>query len=225
MKKNLFILLFGHGRSGTSAVRGFLSLSPDINMAFEENLMILQDDNKKIYAVDDGFSFDYNLAKRVLSDECNGNKIILGPHFISAERIIECIERKVVITNASFSELKVLFVNRNKKDLINSIKDHKGSSLEWATDNWKQNEKELKILKDRFDHFSFDFYKFIKGPKLREDVFKFLELDFSKSWNNKEVDTLVYGIKKLSVSNLSHYSVKAKPKAKIKKKARIKKSK
>lgn len=210
MFKNLFIFLFGLGRSGTSAVLGYLNLSPDINMAFEENLMILQQDNKKIWASPDQFSFDHELCKRTLPPEFNGNKIILGPYFVSAERIAEAISRRVVITNSEFSEFKVLFVNRNKEDLIASIAERRGGFefKEWAEENYKINGAEIEKLKMYYpDHYSFDFYDFLgEDDKARKGIFDYLGLPYSKNWINSEVDTVAYGKNRLSVSFLSHFT-------------------
>jgi hypothetical protein len=211
MIKNLFILLISHGRSGSSAVRGYLNLSPDINMAFEENLMILQDTNKKVWASPDQFSFDHDLLKRSLPSEFNGNKIILGPHFISAERIVEAVNRKVCIVNDNFDYLKILFITRNKDDLIQSIADRKGGSgyLDWAKENWEINEREIKKLKEYFpDHFSFDFYGFLQNFEIRESIFEFLDLSYSSDWNKHKVDTMAYGTHYLSTDVLQHYTEK-----------------
>jgi len=211
MRSDLFILLFGHGRSGTSAVMGFLNLSPDINMAFEENIMILQDDNPKVWAGAPDFSFDHDLAQRFVPDIYNGNKIILGPYFISAERFIECVERRTLIVNHVFSKLKVLFIDRDKTDLINSIRDRKGADtpIEWAIENWEQNEKELVKLKEHFStNFTFDFYEFLMNTRVRREMFNFLDLDFNDEWNDMIVDSVAYGRQKLSLNNVRHLSAK-----------------
>jgi hypothetical protein len=210
MRTDFFILMISHGRSGSSAVRGFLNLSPDINMAFEENLMILQDTNKKVWTGDDHFSFDHSLAERFLSEDYNGNKIILGPHFVSAERIAECVERKVVIVNKVFSNIKILLLSRNKEDTIASIAERKPDTLEWARENWETNEYQMKKLKEIFshNHKSFDFYEFVQEESVRKSVFDYLELPYSKDWNRQKVETGAYGDNFLSLDNLKHFTKK-----------------
>ena len=218
MINNIFVLLIGLGRSGTSAVRGFLNLSPDINMAFEENLMILQKDNPKVWAGTD-FSFDHHLLQRTIPEEYNGNKIILGKYFVPAEFIAECARRKVVIFNKNFDYIKVLFVSRKKEDLIASIIERKGDkSADWAKENYEVNIAEMKKLKKLFpDHFGFDFYDFLKDEKVREDIFSYLDLSYSSVWSKQKVDTVAYGINYLDVKNLNHYTEDPLPKPALKK--------
>jgi len=206
MDSKKFILVIGHGRGGTSAVRAFLNLSPEINIAFEENQMILQNDNPKVYTGDDKFSWDSELAMRTLDPMYNGNKIALGQYYMSAEMIIECIKLGVIIVNTVWSLFKIVFVGRDKDDTIASIQARRpGASKDWATANWHRSNKEIEILKNHFrDHISVDFYDFVLKESARKRVFKYLDIPYESVWINEDLDTIGYGMKMLSLEHIKH---------------------
>ena len=209
MDSKKFVLLIGHGRGGTSAVMGYLNLYPEINMAFEENQMILQDDNPKVYTGDDKFNWGSELSQRQLSKNYNGNKIALGPYNISANRIVECVEKKSVILHDNFEKLYVVFVSRKSEDTIASIISRKLDATEkWAKNNWQNNESEILWLKGYFmDHFELDFYDFLQEDSVKRSLCDYLGIKFNKGFSNKEVETIGYGTKKLSIDNVLHRPV------------------
>lgn len=210
MKEDLFVLIIGIGRSGTSAVRGYLNLSPDLNIAFEENQMILEDDNRKVYAPPDKFEWGSPLSERMVPYEYNGNKIIFGKNILTAKRIAECIEREKVILHDRFKDLKIVFVTRNREDTISSILSRReGATKEWAEKNWELNYAQLNssIFLCIENSIQIDFYEFVQDEKIRRSVFDFLGVDYDLSWSYKKINTLAYGISELSMSNLHNVSV------------------
>jgi len=202
MDDGIFILLIGHGGSDINDVAEFLNLLPNINMANEENLVILQDDNPKIYAPGDGFSFNSGLAQRTVPKEYGGNKIIFSSYFVSAEQIIGCIDRETVIMHGAYSQLKILFLDDKDREPI--------------TETWAKNERELVKLRNHYHGmaFSLTFNDFLNNKAVQKELFSYLGISLPEK--KKEV----------AVASFSDSSEpEKKPKKKPKPKAKVKKSK
>ena len=101
MRKDIFVLIFGNPKTGTSLCRGLLDSSPRLNMGNELN-------NNCIYPEEDIL---------ILSKEFNGNKVGVGER-ASLSRMKFLIENEVGIMHDRFDVLKVIFT---KRDPINAL--------------------------------------------------------------------------------------------------------
>jgi len=190
MQEDIFILVFGHGRGGTSAVMGLINSFPDINMGFEENLALFQN------PVSDSFE---------LSHEFNGNKIILPfENYLSFSKIVSCIETKKILLHSRFEKLKPVFVIRDPIDNLCSqyirIRDggnpkYEKLTLDMIVDYWIENTIIMNDLINFFgeNYFGFDFYDFISQDKVKGDLLNWIGIKYSKEDLEKKVNVRIYG--------------------------------
>ena len=194
MREDIFILIIGHGRGGTSAVMGFFNSFPGINVGSEQNQVQV---GKKIYPE--------------LSEEFNGNKIVMPDGIgLSFADIVVCIENRIGLIHERFNILKLVFVTRDPIDNLCSkyvrarnsgSSKYKGFTLEGFVDDWIYNTKVLNTLGVYFGKncFGFDFYEFLEQDKIKEDLLNWVGIDYSVEDLNKKVPAGIYGDNFLSM--------------------------
>jgi len=171
-KKRRFILILGHGRSGTTLCASLLNMIPDINIAFEYL-------NREIV----GEEFDAGRQDRIeksLPLSYTGNKIVIhnGLYF---ENIIKCYKDKSWIFHNRFDELKVIFTKRNPINVIVSEKmklknkTTEDISIDILVENYIFAEKMIQELKRFFlKYYVFDFEKIVMCELHRYKLFEFV---------------------------------------------------
>ena len=191
IRKDLFILIIGHGRGGTSAVTGFLNSFPGINIGFEQNLSKL----KKMKELGLFFGIPYIF---------NGNKIIFSGGIIEFEDIMYYLNKKTGLIHDRFRELKVVFVNRNVVDNICSqyirakaggqIKN-KNLTIRKTFRRWIYAHNIINRLKEHFgkDFLSFDFYEFITKRHIQEELLDWIGVSFSRKDFGQKLYCGIYG--------------------------------
>jgi len=197
IREDLFILIIGHGRGGTSAVAGFLNSFPGINIGFEQNLIELKE--MKELGSFSGIPYTFN-----------GNKIILGGKIIKFEDVVYCFDKKTGLIHDRFKELKVVFVNRNVMDNIcsqyvrakNTGKSRsKNLTIKKAFREWVYEHNTINRLKKYFNgnYFSFDFYEFITRRHMQKGLLNWIGISFSKKDFGKKLNCGIYGKKFLDL--------------------------
>lgn len=192
MKESFFILVIGHARSGTSLTCGLLNLSPDVNIGFEENSDILWGISSAIP------------EKTKLSYDFNGNKISLASrYYVTSEKIIDFFKKRIVLFHDRFTDLKVIFLNRNPIDTIASnylrrklsgkSKD-KGVTITGAVNTWIANQYVFLDLKDFFkDYIEIKFENLIFDDETKKELFQYVGCYFEEGFLNKEINVPIYG--------------------------------
>jgi len=191
LRKDLFILIFGHGRSGTTVCSTLLNMSSDFNIAYElyNNHLI-------------GEKWEDLREKNiVLSNEFNGNKIAV--HYnLPYKNIMECINKGILIVHKNYESLKVVFVKRNSYSTIISQQKRLENkrkvflSIECLVDRYIESEKTILKLKKSFpDYHVFNFDKAISCELHRKWLFDYIGSEYHHIYSESYVGkkNYIYG--------------------------------
>ena len=186
MNKDLFILVIGHARSGTSLCAGLLNESPEIKIGFEINNLRLVENGKN--------------DKVIFSEELTGNKICILSD-LCCDKLIESIEEKKVIMHDKWKKLKVIFVKRNVISSMVSKKFRelnkgKPAKFDGIVKGHAICENKIKRLKKYFkDYFIFDFDKAVFSWEYVGEMFKYVGIRYEKKYFTefKNVKNYRYG--------------------------------
>jgi len=197
MKRDVFVLVFGHGRSGTTVCSGLLDMSPDFNMGYEfNNNAIIEKSFKEI-----------DEMKKKLPEKYNGNKIV--PHWnLSFNNIIYCINKRIIIIHKNYKYLKIIFVKRNPYSVIMSQQKRLNDkrkiylSIEKLVNRYIISEKTILRLKKIFPNYHvFDFDKAISCELHRKWLFDFVESKYRHFYSESYVGKKNYVYGSLRKSN------------------------
>jgi len=172
MNKDLFVLVIGHARSGTSLCAGLLSESPEMEIGLEINNLSLTRTKRS------GVGFP---------EELTGNKICVLSGLYHY-RVIECVEEKKEIMHNKWKNLKVVFTKRNVISSMVSKKFReagKGNNLEFSdiVMDYAICEKKIVELKKYFkDFFVFDFDKAIFSWEYAKKMFEYVGVEYDKKY-------------------------------------------
>lgn len=119
MRTDLFILIIGYGRTGTSLCTGLLNYSPELNIGYELNNQLIYSPNKEKFLKK--YRIISNGGVQMLSYEFNGNKIAVNSTTF-LEIIKPLLEKKTGFIHDRFDTLKVIFTRRNAVDTMVSRK-------------------------------------------------------------------------------------------------------
>jgi len=216
LREDLFVFIVSHGRSGSSALYGFLNLFSELNIAFEESSPYVFDNHSHVNYGIGNFSFNHKLIiNNRLPYEFNGNKFVFNRFICPGERVIELYKRRLLLFHDRFTELKVIILKRNPLDTMTSMymrrflslpgkhnllsPHHPDLSIKWAVSNWVTNEIQMRKVESFFvPHFKLDFYDFVDNDGLKEDLINWIGVEFDPSYLNKKVRTEAYGNSSLS---------------------------
>jgi len=197
IRKEIFVLILGHGRSGTTVCTSLLNMSPDFNIGFELWNNHIAGEQPK------------NLVKKniVLSDEYNGNKVIPHPE-VFYESIMECIDKGLLITHKNYKILKVIFVKRNYYSTIMSqqkrigIKQGKDIPIENLVYKYIEVERTIIRLKKAFpDYHNFDFDKAVGCELHRKWLFDYVGSEYHPIFSESYIGGHNYPYGSLKDSN------------------------
>jgi len=189
----MFILILGHGRSGTNLCAGLLNQVPGINIGYEQN-------NGKIAGLD-FLNNVINEKIRYLPNEFTGNKIVIYPE-ISLKNFMHCYDNGAFIFNNRMSDVRVIFTKRNFIDTvlsenvrINAKREIKQPMSYWV-ERYIQADKILRKLKMFFKNYHvFDFDKALGCELHRKWLFDFVDQKYLSFYSEsyKGVHNYVYG--------------------------------
>ena len=182
-----FVLVIGHGRSGTSLCVGLINSSPHMNLGYEVN-------NPRIHLLNcaKGKVAFKSMSKRKISEsrlpyKYNGNKIVLET--LSSILLIKYFHKfRTEIIHDRFRDLKVVFTKRDPISIVVSEKKrkiHKGIEVQIpdAVENYFIIEEKIKELKEYFkNYYVFDFDEAIKDPYSIKGLFDFIGEKFFYSY-------------------------------------------
>lgn len=119
MRKDIFILIIGYGRTGTSLCTGLLNSSPNLNLGYELNNSFIYSPKKEKFLNGDKIGSLEDIP--ILSKEFNGNKIAINAS-TSLFLVKLFIEKKVGFIHDQFDTLKIIFTERDTVDTLVSRK-------------------------------------------------------------------------------------------------------
>lgn len=175
MNKNLFTLVIGHARSGTSLCAGLLNESPEINVGFEINNLNLVDGERD------------RSEKKEFSENLTGNKICVF-HNLNCEKMLGSIEEKKCIMHNKWNKLKIIFTKRNVISSMVSRRRRelgkgKPAGFESIVKSHALSEKKIISLKKHFgDYFVFDFDKAIFSWEYVGKMFEYINVKYEKKY-------------------------------------------
>lgn len=210
INENIFVLILGQGRSGTSALTGFLNLVPWLNIASESNLPAFQDDGSRILALKKEFFLR-------VPYEYNGNKFLAvhGDEF-DFETYVKLISNKVLLIHDRFEILKLVFIFRNPIDNIASIYLRRKTSgkekyadftIERTIELWIKSTSVLLGLLDFFEgSISVDFYDFLKYTKIKKNLIEYVGGKWDIKYERPKVNAGIYGVSSLNMKKTIYNS-------------------
>ena len=166
LNRDLFILIIGHGRSGTTLCAGLLNQCPELNIALELNNNEITEENFRD-SVQDSYP---------LSTDFNGNKVAIH-HNLPVENFMYCLEKGLFIIHKEWKELKVIFTKRHHISTMVSryirIRNKgKKDSIEKVAQDYYRSEKTIKKLKFFFrDYLTFEFENAVGSELVRKSLF------------------------------------------------------
>ncbi len=166
LNRKKFVLILGHGRSGTTLCAGLLNQCPELNIGLELN-------NNKI--IEENFQASMQ-GSHPLSADFNGNKVVIHPN-LSAENFIYCLENGLFIIHKEWKELKVIFTKRHH--ISNMVSKYrrmrnkgKKDSVEKIAREYYRSEKTIKKLKLFFrDYLTFEFENAVNSELVRKSLY------------------------------------------------------
>ncbi len=181
LRRDIFILIIGHGRTGTSLCTGLLNSSPNINIGYEINNEWIHSE-EKIYLNSSLF-----LKKVKISDEYNGNKIAINGKS-SVQRISAFLENKFCITYSNFKKLKIIFTRRQAVNTIVSkykrvSEKRKNVLITSIIEDYVVGIEKIEELKKVFeDHYVFDFESVLEDNSRIAGLFDFVGEEFFENY-------------------------------------------
>lgn len=182
LRKDIFILIIGHGRTGTSLCTGLLNSSPNINIGYEINNQWIH--SKKNIDMNSS-SFLENIT--ISNKDYNGNKIALNEES-SISRIKIFHKNRFCIIHSDFKELKVIFTRRQAVNTIISkykrVSEKRGNVLvEDIIEGHSITMKKIETLKGFFkDHYVFDFESVLEDTSRIAGLFDFIGEEFHEKY-------------------------------------------
>jgi len=200
-----FILILGHGRSGTSLCANLLNQHPDLNIGLEIN-------NSEISNL---FEKNQVLPGTPLKSVYNGNKIVRGfkiPYVL----LWQCITEGIWIVHKEHKGFKVIFIKRSPVSTILSQYrryQDKGGREEWTVpflvERYKETDYVLRKLKISLreigvTYHSFDFDKAIDDELHRKWLYDFAEIKYDPWYSDTYYGAVNYIYGSIHESNSKH---------------------
>lgn len=192
MREDIFILILGYGRTGTSLCAGLLDSSPNVSIGYEINNNLIHSTMKDEFLSKINLS-EINLSEfPKLSDEYNGNKIVFNSS-TSLQLVKFAIENRYLFMNSIGEILKVVFTDRNSvSSIVSRMKrvSSKGIYLDYrfAVDEFIVSQSLIKRMKRYFskngiDYFIFDFDSVLEQPiEEVSQLFEFVGEEFDENY-------------------------------------------
>ena len=174
LNKDLFILILGHARSGTSLCANLLSKDSRVKIGMEIN-------NQEL---------SKGAINAVFPDMYNGNKVCIFEKISHAD-VIESIRRKSCIIGDEWNDLKIIFTKRNVVSSMVSKKFremNKGNNFDYdeIVELYSFHEKELRKLKELLpEHFVFNFDEAILDQNIVRNMFRFVGIKYNSRYYTK----------------------------------------
>jgi hypothetical protein len=174
-----FILILGHGRSGTTLCASLLNMVPGVNIGLEIN-------NNKIGI--DGFKLPYRYT---------GNKIVPHAH-INYDYLIKAFTERKWIIHKRYKNLKVIFTERDSIEILLSQYKRQIGKIEKLTiidmvNDFLEVERRLNILKEFFGkYYIFDFNKAVLDIEERISLFRFCGITYKKEYSDNYIGVKPY---------------------------------
>lgn len=178
LRRDIFVLILGYGRTGTSLCVGLLNSTPRFNIGYEINNSDIYRDSskKKLELLEKNLKFSIN---SVFPEEYNGNKIVFSGRS-DFDKFKFYYFQKVSIVGSEFLGVRVIFTERNPIDTLVSRNKrllNKGikTSISGLVCDYLSGMKIIKQVKEFFpNHYIFDFDKVIDTPSLSKGLFNFV---------------------------------------------------
>jgi len=181
LRRDIFVLIIGYGRTGTSLCVGLLNGSSHFNIGYEVNNQWVHCEEN----IDLGFSSSFR--KTVIPNEYNGNKIVINEKS-SIQYIKAFCKNRFCIMHDNFKELKVIFTERQMVNTIISkykrvSEKREGVLVENIAKEYIIAMKKVKKLKEVFkDHYIFNFEMVLEDNSRIAGLFDFVGEEFFESY-------------------------------------------
>lgn len=169
LNRKKFILIIGHGRSGTTLCTGLLNQCPELNVGLEVN-------NNKIVEK----NFQESLEDPYpLSSEFNGNKVAIH-HNLPIENFMYCFENGLFVIHKEWKELKVVFTKRHHiSTMVSRYRRMRNKGIEDSVEKivhqYYRSEKIIKKLKFFFrDYLTFELENAVSSELTRKSLFDYV---------------------------------------------------
>ena len=183
LRRDIFILVIGHGRTGTNLCAGLLNSSYNLRLGLEINNRWVHVEESESLSRSSILRKAVSHPERTISYNYNGNKVVLG-HRSSSDYFKFFCEKSIYVLHDNYEELKIIFTKRHPVSTVVSQYNRLGERrpdilVDSLVDKHITTMKIVEEMKSFFiDYYIFDFDKVVEDGYLAESMFDFVGEEF-----------------------------------------------